>query len=98
MPTLRRPTPLPRGRFCHSRMVTNSPTIRDAGPRHLSGQAGQPTFRVAIVSDLLEEKCPSMDLVADMLTQCLEAQPQLGIQATEMRPPMLWRLTRAPGV
>jgi glycosyltransferase involved in cell wall biosynthesis len=57
---------------------------------------GQVRLRVAMVSDFLEEQWPSMDLVADMLTECFQTQPTLGIDATQMRPPMRWRLTRTP--
>lgn len=104
MPDPRRPR---TEAFLLYKMVTNSATMRDPDlPRHIEHgieQAGQPAqaagqaqLGVAIISDLLEEQWPSMDLVADMLAQSLEREPSFGIQAAQMRPPMRRRLTRLP--
>jgi glycosyltransferase involved in cell wall biosynthesis len=56
----------------------------------------QAALRVAVVSDYLEERWPSMDLVADMLTNFLQAQVATGIVASQLRPPMRRRLSRIP--
>ncbi len=53
-------------------------------------------LRVAVVSDYLEERWPSMDLIGDMLTNFLQAQAATGIVASQMRPPMRLRLSRIP--
>ena len=50
-------------------------------------------LRVAIVADMLEERWPSMDLVADMLTRRLRADYAGRIEATLFRPPMRRRAT-----
>ena len=52
--------------------------------------------RLAIVSDYLEEGWPSMDLVADMLTQELAARP-VGLAVSLLRPRFVRRLTRVGG-
>jgi glycosyltransferase involved in cell wall biosynthesis len=54
------------------------------------------TFNLAVVSDLIEENWPSMDLVGDILLECLQAAEFKGINATRVRPAMLRRLTATP--
>jgi glycosyltransferase involved in cell wall biosynthesis len=55
-------------------------------------------LRVAVVSDFLEERWPSMDLIGDMLTNFLRDQSAAGIVAAQLRPPMRLRLSRIPVV
>ena len=55
-------------------------------------------LRVAIVADFLEEGWPSMDLVADMLMDCLRSDHAGQIEATLIRPPMRRRAAVVPGV
>ena len=50
--------------------------------------------RVAIVSDFLEEKWPSMDLVAEMLYAHLRQDHASSFSTTQLRPPMRRRFTR----
>lgn len=50
-------------------------------------------LRVAILADMLEEKWPSMDLVADCLLRELSAQADLGIEPELVRPRLV-RVTR----
>jgi glycosyltransferase involved in cell wall biosynthesis len=52
--------------------------------------------RVAIVSDLREERWHSMDLVAEMLLLNLNAPDLRLVEPTELRPSMVRRLTRLP--
>ncbi len=52
--------------------------------------------RVAIVSDLREERWHSMDLVAEMLLLNLKAPDLRIVDPTQLRPPMVRRLTRLP--
>ena len=52
--------------------------------------------RVAIVSDLREERWHSMDLVAEMLLLNLKAPDLRIVEPTELRPAMVRRLTRLP--
>lgn len=48
-----------------------------------------PPIRVGVIADLLEERWPSMDLVADALVAHLEPlQARLGLQVTLVRPSM----------
>jgi glycosyltransferase involved in cell wall biosynthesis len=54
-------------------------------------------IKVAILADLLEERWPSMDLVADMLVKQLRAQPAL-VEPTLFRPRMRTRATAIPVV
>jgi glycosyltransferase involved in cell wall biosynthesis len=54
--------------------------------------------RVAIVSDLREERWHSMDLVAEMLLLNLRAPDLRVVDATELRPVMVRRFTRVPFV
>jgi glycosyltransferase involved in cell wall biosynthesis len=78
-------------------MLTNSevtPAVNQPG--EYRAPARQAPLRVAIISDFLEEQWPSMNLVADMLTECLRNQPAEGVTPTQVRPAMRWRLTRAP--
>src|SRR5206468_7193704 len=53
-------------------------------------------LRVGLVTDMLEERWPSMDLVADMLREHLGARAAVDVQAIQLRPPMVRRLTRVP--
>jgi glycosyltransferase involved in cell wall biosynthesis len=53
-------------------------------------------LRVAVVSDYLEERWPSMDLIGDMLTNFLQDQSAAGIEAAQLRPSMRLRLSRIP--
>jgi glycosyltransferase involved in cell wall biosynthesis len=55
-------------------------------------------LRVAIVADYAEEDWPSMDLVADMLTDRLRGEHAGAIDAALIRPPMPRRLTHLPFV
>jgi glycosyltransferase involved in cell wall biosynthesis len=52
--------------------------------------------RVAIVSDLREERWHSMDLVAEMLLLNLKAPDLRSVEPTELRPAMVRRFTRLP--
>jgi glycosyltransferase involved in cell wall biosynthesis len=52
--------------------------------------------RVAIVSDLREERWHSMDLVAEMLLLNLKAPDLRVVDPTELRPVMVRRFTRVP--
>lgn len=52
--------------------------------------------RVAIVSDLREERWHSMDLVAEMLLLNLKAPDLRAVDPTELRPAMIRRFTRLP--
>jgi glycosyltransferase involved in cell wall biosynthesis len=52
--------------------------------------------RVAIVSDLREERWHSMDLIAEMLLLNLKAPDLRVVDPTELRPAMIRRLTRVP--
>src|SRR5262245_44259238 len=54
--------------------------------------------RVAVVSDLREERWPAMDLVAEMLVVHLRELGEHQVDATEVRPHMTRRLTRLPGI
>jgi glycosyltransferase involved in cell wall biosynthesis len=54
--------------------------------------------RVAIVSDLREERWHSMDLVAEMLLLNLKAPDMRIVDPTELRPSMVRRATRLPFV
>jgi len=52
--------------------------------------------KVAIIADMLEERWPSMDLVADMLMKELRASFQGQVEATLVRPRMRTRATAIP--
>jgi len=54
-------------------------------------------MRLALVCDFVEEKWPSMDLVADMLLENLCSKSHSGLQVTRVRPRMVWRFSRLPG-
>ena len=57
--------------------------------------------RVAVVADMLEERWPSMDLIADMLMERLRSEYRADIDATLIRPrmrPRVWRGPLAGGV
>ena len=60
--------------------------------------AGTGVVRVGVVSDLLEEGWPSMDLVADMLYERLRREHADTLCPTLLRPPMRRRATRVPGI
>lgn len=78
-------------------VVTNSAaTAADRQPLLDRPLAGQTPLRVGIVCDFLEERWPSMDLVADMLTHCFQTQLASDVSATQLRPAMRPRLTRIP--
>jgi glycosyltransferase involved in cell wall biosynthesis len=51
-------------------------------------------IKVAVVADLLEEKWPSMDLVASMLMDRLVTEHASTVQATLVRPPLRRRVGR----
>jgi glycosyltransferase involved in cell wall biosynthesis len=53
-------------------------------------------FKFAIIADLLEERWPSMDLVADMLVEHLQADYRGQVEATLIRPPLRARVSRLP--
>src|SRR5215203_5309477 len=80
--------------------VEHPPRVDPAGgpgraPRPVAGRvasaAGRP--RVAVVCDLLEEKWPSMDLVAEMLLLHL-GDPSSAVEAVRVRPRMVRRFGR----
>lgn len=52
--------------------------------------------RIAIVSDLREERWYSMDLIAEMLLLNLDAPDRRVVEPTELRPSMVRRFTRVP--
>jgi len=52
--------------------------------------------RIAIVSDLREERWHSMDLIAEMLLSNVAAPDRRSVEPTELRPSMVRRLTRVP--
>ena len=53
-------------------------------------------MRVAVICDFVEEKWPSMDLVADMLLHNLSERYASILQAERIRPPMAQRISRIP--
>ncbi len=76
-----------------------SSTFPARGQRPVTEQAHRPAaLRVAVLSDYLEERWPSMDLVSDMLTNFLAAQTAAGIAAVQLRPALRQRLSRIPVV
>ncbi|MCU1235124.1 MAG: hypothetical protein JWP63_3091 [Candidatus Solibacter sp.] len=54
------------------------------------------SLRVAVVSDFLEERWHSMDLVAHMLLTSLQQYPGTPMSAAGVRPPMRLRFSRLP--
>jgi glycosyltransferase involved in cell wall biosynthesis len=54
--------------------------------------------RIAIVADLAEERWHSMDLVAEILMLGLQSPGSRLVDATQIRPSMVRRLTRVPGL
>lgn len=54
--------------------------------------------RIAVVSDLVEERWHSMDLVAEILLLGLRSQEARVVDAAQLRPAMRRRLTRVPGL
>jgi glycosyltransferase involved in cell wall biosynthesis len=66
-----------------------------------SRKAGRPSSafklpRVAVICDLLEERWPSMDLVAEMLDEHLRRDHAGSFVTARVRPPMQHRFTRLP--
>jgi glycosyltransferase involved in cell wall biosynthesis len=55
-------------------------------------------LKVAIIADLLEEKWPSMDLVADMLVEHLPIGHAGAVEPVLIRPALRTRASRLPGV
>jgi glycosyltransferase involved in cell wall biosynthesis len=53
-------------------------------------------LKVAVVANMLEERWPSMDLVADMLLEHLRSEHRGRIEATLIRPAMRARVSRLP--
>ncbi|MEP6914159.1 MAG: glycosyltransferase family 1 protein [Acidobacteriota bacterium] len=53
-------------------------------------------LRVAVIANMLEERWPSMDLVADMLVQHLQSEHRDQIEPTLIRPAMRRRASRLP--
>lgn len=53
-------------------------------------------LRVAVIADMLEERWPSMDLVADMLVERLNTDHGRDVTAHLVRPTMRRRLSRPP--
>ena len=54
--------------------------------------------RVAVVADLAEERWHSMDLVAEILMLSLRSPATRAVDAVRIRPSMVRRLTRVPGL
>jgi glycosyltransferase involved in cell wall biosynthesis len=54
-------------------------------------------LRLGVVCDLLEERWPSMDLVAEMLEAHLIARHRQTLEVSRLRPSMVARLSRLPG-
>lgn len=54
-------------------------------------------LNVAVIADLSEERWPSMDLVADMVVECLRREHSDAVSVTLVRPAMVKRATRVPG-
>jgi glycosyltransferase involved in cell wall biosynthesis len=77
-------------------MLTNNVEAADVRGGARDQAPHRARLRVAIVSDLLEEQWPSMDLVADMLTESFQTQPSSAVAATQIRPAMRWRLSKTP--
>ena len=55
-------------------------------------------LRIGLVCDLVEERWPSMDLVAERLEWHLRGDHADAVTVTRLRPPLVPRLTRLPGV
>jgi glycosyltransferase involved in cell wall biosynthesis len=55
-------------------------------------------LRIAIIADYLEEGWPSMDLVADMLGDCLRREHAASVDASLVRPALRRRASRLPGL
>lgn len=74
-------------------------TLAARTPSGRTGAGGgvAPSPRVAVVCDLLEERWPSMDLVADMLLRALGEMDAPGVVAERVQPPMRRRFTDEPG-
>ncbi len=51
-------------------------------------------LRLAVIADMLEERWPSMDLVAESLMREVGGDPALGVCPVLVRPPMFPRVTR----
>lgn len=54
--------------------------------------------RIAVVADLAEERWHSMDLVAEILMLGLQSPGSRLVDATQIRPAMVRRVTRVPGL
>jgi glycosyltransferase involved in cell wall biosynthesis len=76
--------------------LVQPPIVSDPSARRPGPDAG--LLRVAIVSDFLEERWPSMDLTAGMLVRHLGGGAFPGIEAVQLRPTLVRRLTRVPGL
>ena len=76
--------------------LVHPPAPADASARRPG--AGAALLRVAIVADFVEERWPSMDLTADMLVRHLGGGVFPDIEAVRLRPPLVRRLTRVPGL
>src|ERR1700732_4622760 len=53
-------------------------------------------LKVGVICDLVEEKWPSMDLVAEMMMRHLSSDHAEAIAATQLRPAMRRRFERMP--
>jgi glycosyltransferase involved in cell wall biosynthesis len=78
-------------------MVTESSPI-SAGESFAQDVSARGPVRVGLVSDLLEENWPSMDVMSDMLASELEAFDPAAIAPVQLRPPMHRRFARTPGI
>ncbi len=86
----------PRLKYLSIMLTNDAATPVVSRPAGYEQVARELPLRVAIVSDLLEEQWPSMDLVADMLTQSFQTRPAYAVAPTQIRPPMRRRLSKAP--
>src|SRR5690349_18903574 len=59
-----------------------------SGVLRLGGRLMNRPLTVAVIADYVEERWPSMDLVAEMLAAHLAAEHQDAVQATLIRPVM----------
>ena len=57
-----------------------------------------PKPRIGLVCDFVEERWPSMDLVADMVFDCLNREHSAGLQVSRICPPLHQRFGRLPGI
>ena len=68
-----------------------------ARPDPCRAEDTRPLLRVAILADLVEERWPSMDLVADTLMRELPRQPAWPVACHLVRPPLVPVLARLKG-